>query len=81
MREGVNTPEPGSGLTGAQLERQDIVDNAVFNLVKELIPDGHDRSKLEWDIEWIAEIRDIVEEILEEKVGVRPIVFYPYIGI
>jgi len=44
-------------LTKRQIERQDFVDNKIFELTQKILP----RSKqVEWDIEMIGTIRDIV---------------------
>lgn len=51
-------------LTKAQMERQDEVDNAIHELVNELLPPG---KTVEWDIDLIGEIRDTIREQLAEK--------------
>lgn len=61
-------------LTRKQIERQDFVDNAVFNLFCELAPDG-----MEWDIESIGEVRDAVQRCLAQKGVMTEADFYPHI--
>ena len=51
-------------LTAQQIERQDFVDNAIFELTNELIPS---KKEMEWDIEIISEIRDAIQSQLVEK--------------
>ena len=63
-------------LTGQQIERQDFVDNAIFNLINELIPSG---KEMEWDIDSIGEIRDSIQSQLVEKGFCTEKEFYPYI--
>jgi DNA polymerase sigma len=46
-------------LTNAQITRQDFVDNLIYQMIMELNPTT---TEIDWDIEFIGEIRDIVEE-------------------
>jgi len=55
-------------------ERQDFVDNAIFNLLETLNPT--DKS-LNWDIEVIGNIRDIVKTWIVEKTNCSEQDFYP----
>ena len=63
-------------LTKKQLERQDFVDNAIFELILTLNPTD---EEIEWDIDFIGEIRDVIQsqfvdmEICDEQT------FYPNI--
>lgn len=50
-------------LTGQQIERQDFVDNAIFNLFNLFVPSNKEK---EWDIEVIGEIRDAIKTKLVE---------------
>lgn len=63
--------------TAKEEERQDIVDNAIFELISELVPLY--KTSYEWDIEDIAEIREAVQKVVVEK---RELMteqeFYPY---
>ena len=59
-----------------QLERQDFVDNSIFELLQSLNPT--DKS-FDWDIEMIANIRDEIQYYIIEKVNCSEQEFYPYI--
>jgi hypothetical protein len=63
-------------LTAQQIERQDFVDNAIFELINELILS---EKEMEWDIEAIGEIRDAIQSQLVEKGFCTKQEFYPYI--
>lgn len=63
-------------LTAQQIERQDFVDNAIFDLINKLIPSG---KETEWDIEIIGEIRDAIQTKLVERGICSEQEFYPYI--
>jgi hypothetical protein len=54
-------------LTDKQIHRQDFVDSAIFQLVQTVNPT--DRS-IEWNIEMIGEIRDVIREWLVEKMKI-----------
>lgn len=56
-------------LTQRQIDRQDFVDNAIYNLVRDLIPaeyENDEEAQLEWNIEWIAEIRENISQAIAE---------------
>jgi hypothetical protein len=63
-------------LTGAQLERQDIVDNYIFELLQELAPLG---LVLGRDIELIGEVRDVIQDEFIKRGWCTEQEFYPYI--
>ena len=63
-------------LTNAQIERQDFVDNAIFELLRELQPAAKD---IDWDIEKIAEVRDSIAALFEQNGICTENDFYPYI--
>ena len=63
-------------LTEQQIERQDFVDNAIFNLIDELVPSD---KEMEWDIEAIGEIRDAIQSQLVTRGFCTDQEFYPYI--
>ena len=63
-------------LTKQQIERQDFVDNAIFELINELIPSD---KEMEWDIEVIGEIRDVIQSQLVKRGFCTEQEFYPYI--
>lgn len=78
-------------LTAEQISRQDHVDNAVFNLVSELLPEKYrsaQEKSVQWDIQWISELREQIEEILRASLGIEPFTekaeefgmeFYPFL--
>ncbi len=63
-------------LTRQQIERQDFVDNAIFDLMNRLIPSD---KEMEWDIEAIGEVRDVILAQFERKGFCTEMEFYPYI--
>lgn len=64
-------------LTKEQIDRQDFVDNSIFNLIAELNPT---EDEIEWDIEMIGEIRDLISDLLNNKLSAfNQKDFYPYI--
>ena len=63
-------------LTEQQIERQDYVDNAIYDLITKVIPSNR---KLEWNIEVIGEIRDTIQSQLVEKGICSEQEFYPYL--
>ena len=64
-------------LTNEQIERQDFVDNAIFNMINELIPSD---KEMEWNIEAIGKIRDAIQFQLVERGFCTEQEFYPYIN-
>jgi hypothetical protein len=64
-------------LSDDQIKRQDFVDNAVFQLIRNINPTP---KELLWDIEMVGEIRDNVRQWLVEKLRIcDEMSFYPYI--
>lgn len=63
-------------LTKKQIQRQDFVDNAVFDMLKLINPS---RKRLDWDIELIAEVRETARRVLQDKLKIREQKFYPFI--
>jgi hypothetical protein len=64
-------------LTDKQIERQDFVDNAIFNLIQSL---NTTDEAINWDIETIGEIRDVIEEWMIERLEITDEQnFYPYL--
>jgi len=62
-------------LSEEQMERQDFVDNQIYDLVKRLIPST---SEIEWDIEMIADIRDTIQHWLVDEYKIADeLEFYP----
>lgn len=63
-------------LTRQQIERQDFVDNAIFDLMNRLIPSD---KEMEWDIEAIGKVRDVILAQFEREGICTEMEFYPYI--
>lgn len=64
-------------LTEEQIKRQDSVDNAIYQLVREINPTD---KEIAWDIEMIGEIRDVVMEWMVERLKITDEqVFYPWV--
>ena len=64
-------------LTEQQIERQDFVDNSIFDLIKSINPTD---KKINWDIEMIGEIRDVLKEWLVDRLNLATEQeFYPYL--
>ena len=51
-------------LTKKQIERQDYVDNQIFDLIQKLLPP---LKKMDWDIETIGIVRDAIQEQVVDK--------------
>ena len=54
-------------LTSGQIKRQDYVDNAIYQLIREINPVD---KEIAWDIEMIGEIRDVVREWMVERLKI-----------
>ena len=66
-------------LTEKQIERQDFVDNQIFELMQKLLPVS---KTLKWDIEAISEIRDAIQaQVIGKKGVINEAQFYPYLKI
>lgn len=63
-------------LTQKQLERQDFVDNAIFELIQTLNPTD---EEIEWDIDFIGEIRDVIQSQFVDLGICEEQLFYPNI--
>ncbi|MCL2327109.1 MAG: hypothetical protein FWC39_01210 [Bacteroidetes bacterium] len=63
-------------LTKKQIERQDFVDNAIFDLLETLNPT---KKQLDWDIEMISAIRDMISDYFDDIEICKEQEFYPYI--
>ncbi len=58
-----------------QIERQDFVDNTIFNLIKSLNPTN---KSINWDIEMIGEIRDVLKNWYVHRLNItKQHKFYP----
>ena len=65
-------------LTKQQIERQDFVDNSIFELMQRLNPSNRE---IELNIEMIGDVRDVIEEWLVERLHFTDIVaFYPFVA-
>jgi hypothetical protein len=63
-------------LTKKQIERQDFVDNSIFELLNNL---NTTIQKLEWNIEIISEVREVVRLYFEKTFdGFSEQDYYPY---
>lgn len=65
-------------LTKQQIERQDFVDNQIFELIQKLLPPS---KQIDWDIEAISAVRDAVGEQIVDKKLMSEMQFYPYLKI
>ena len=64
-------------LTNRQTERQDFVDNEIFELLQKCLPPS---KTMKWDIEIIGAIRDAMkEQIVDKQNLMSEAQFYPYI--
>ena len=52
-------------LTKRQIDRQDFVDNQIFELINNLIPPS---KRIEWDIELIGNIRESFYKEINKKI-------------
>ncbi|GHT66175.1 hypothetical protein FACS189452_01600 [Bacteroidia bacterium] len=65
-----------SVVTKKQIERQDFVDNAIFELLQTVNPSN---KEFDWDIEMIGDIRDAIQHYIIKKTDCSEQEFYPYI--
>jgi DNA polymerase sigma len=64
-------------LTQQQITQQDFVDNTIFDLILSVNPTD---KEINWDIEMIGEIRDVLKEWLVDKLNLTTEQeFYPYL--
>ena len=64
-------------LTDKQIERQDFVDNKIYQMLIDLIPN---EKSINWDIDAIGRVRDMVTQVFVEKEICNAQEFYPYIA-
>lgn len=63
--------------TDAETAQQDWVDGEIFQLVARL--GGVNPANLEWNIEWISEIREAVQDVICDRLKLMTkMEFYPY---
>ena len=60
-------------LTNQQIKKQDFVDNQIFELLQRISPS----IKIQWDIEMIGNIRDLIQIELIDKKLINKTGFYP----
>lgn len=67
-------------LTKLQIEKQDIVDNYIYEVLLNFarMESGNDRYELDWDIEEISDVREVVMDILIKHGLTTEMKFYPY---
>ena len=65
-------------LTKKEIKRQDFVDNEIFDLIQKFLPPS---KRLEWDIEIIGAVRDVIEKELVDRGLVNEKRFYPFVKI
>jgi hypothetical protein len=64
-------------LSNKQIVRQDFVDNQIQQLLEALNPTD---IIIDWDIENISQVREVIKEIIIEKLNIcDKQTFYPYI--
>ncbi len=51
-------------LTKKQVERQDYVNNQIFELIQKFLPSSR---KMDWNIETIGNVRDAMQEQIVDK--------------
>ena len=61
-------------LSKQQTNQQDFVDNEIFELLQNFLPP---LKKIDWDIEIIGAIRDVIQEQLVCKKIISEKQFYP----
>jgi hypothetical protein len=67
-------------LTDAQIARNDFVHNTIFNCIQELVPGGKERCELDWDIEPISEVADVIEAYLVGQGICTSMEFSPFLS-
>ena len=63
-------------LTAEQIERQDYVDNTIYNMIIDIIPTT---KPIDWNIELISRIRDAVSDFVVDNNICSEQDFYPFI--
>lgn len=61
--------------TKKEIERQDFVDNMIFELIQKILPGG---KRVKWDMEMIGEVRDTIQNQLVQRKRIIKMRFYPY---
>ena len=60
--------------THEQLDQQDMVDNTIYNAVREIIGN----ESISWDMEYIGEIRSLMVSYITEYTDIPEMDIYPY---
>ncbi len=64
-------------LTEQEIQRQDLVDNAIYTLLQTLNPTTR---TIEWNIELIGKVRDAVSDVLVDDLALcSERDFYPFV--
>jgi hypothetical protein len=63
-------------LTSQEIDRQDFVDNSIYQLLETLNPT---KKQIEWDIDAIGEVRDKIQTIFLNLNICDEKTFYPYL--
>ena len=62
-------------LTEKQINKQDFVDNEVFELIQKLLPAN---KQIKWDIEVIGIVRDVIrKQVVNKQKLMSEVKFYP----
>ena len=70
-----NCIEKDSELESEALAQFDVIDNATYDYINEIISTSETENELRWDADIIADVRDSTLEILRKR-GYR--IWYPY---
>lgn len=66
-----------NALTNSQIQRQDFVDNAIYELLNAVNPSNH---QIIWNIEAVGDIRDLIQHWFVERFAITDeMTFYPYV--
>jgi hypothetical protein len=67
-------------LTNYELEQQDLIDNACYELITQFCPNG--LKDVEWNIQHISKIREALQEVIVDDMKLMTEQeFYPYIEL
>ena len=62
-------------LTDAQIKQIDLIHNVAYSAMCALFDD----KEIEWDIEWIGQIADVLADVAVYYFGKTEMEIYPYI--
>lgn len=64
-------------LTNKQTNKQDFIDNAIYQLIQTVNPTD---TNIEWNIEMIGEIREVIKAWMVDRMKITDEQnFYPYL--